>query len=43
MELVTKKRLHLFTGPANPALASDIAGHFGNELGIAGIIDLPNC
>ena len=33
MELVTKKRLHLFTGRANPALAQEIAEHLGIELG----------
>ena len=42
MEIVTKKRLHLFTGRANPALASDIAGHLGIELGDPGIIDFAN-
>ena len=42
MELVTKKRLHLFTGRANPALAAEIAGHLGVELGDAGLIDFAN-
>ena len=42
MELVTKKRLHLFTGRANPALAQEIAGHLGIELGDPGLIDFAN-
>ncbi len=35
MELITKKRLHLLTGRAKPALAAEIAGHLGVELGDA--------
>ena len=42
MELVTKKRLHLFTGRANPALANEIARHLGIELGDPGLIDFAN-
>ena len=42
MELVTKKRLHLFTGRANPALAQEIAEHLGIELGDPGLIDFAN-
>ncbi|MCH2628576.1 MAG: ribose-phosphate diphosphokinase [Acidimicrobiales bacterium] len=42
MELVTKKRLHLFTGRANPALAHEISQHLGIELGDPGLIDFAN-
>jgi len=37
MELVTKKRLHLFSGRSHPALAADIASHLGVELGMANL------
>ena len=33
MELVTKKRLELFTGGSNPELAADIAAALGVQLG----------
>jgi ribose-phosphate pyrophosphokinase len=33
MELVTKKRLHLFSGRSNPPLAEAIAGQLGVQLG----------
>ena len=42
MELVTKKRLHLFSGRANRSLASEIASHLGVELGDPGITDFAN-
>ena len=42
MELVTKKRLHLFSGRANPALAREISQHLGIELGDPGLIDFAN-
>lgn len=42
MELVTKKRLHLFSGRANPGLAVEIADHLGVELGDPGIEDFAN-
>jgi ribose-phosphate pyrophosphokinase len=37
MELVTKKRLHLFSGRSHPALAAAIAAHLGVELGQANL------
>jgi ribose-phosphate pyrophosphokinase len=37
MELVTKKRLHLFSGRSNPGLAAAIASHLGVELGDANL------
>ena len=37
MELVTKKRLHLFSGRSHPELAADIASHLGVELGVANL------
>ena len=42
MELVTKKRLHLFSGRANPELATEIAEQLGVELGDPGLIDFAN-
>ena len=42
MELVTKKRLHLFSGRANPQLAKEIGEHLGVELGDPGLIDFAN-
>ena len=42
MELVTKKRMHLFSGRANPELAIDIAKRLGIELGDPGLIDFAN-
>jgi ribose-phosphate pyrophosphokinase len=33
MELVAKKKLRLYSGTAHPALAEQIAGHLGMELG----------
>ena len=42
MELVTKKRLHLFSGRANPQLAEEIAEQLGVELGDPGLIDFAN-
>jgi ribose-phosphate pyrophosphokinase len=37
MELVTKKRLHLFSGRSNPGLAAAIADHLGVDLGDANL------
>ena len=42
METVTKKRLHLFTGRANPALATEIADTLGVPLGEANLVDFAN-
>lgn len=42
MELVTKKRLLLFSGRAHEALARDIAGCLGVQLGDANLIDFPS-
>jgi ribose-phosphate pyrophosphokinase len=42
MELVPKKKLHLLTGRTHPALARDIAGHLGVELGETNLIDFAN-
>ena len=42
MELVTKKRLHLFTGRTNEPLAAEIAAEMGVELGEANLVDFAN-
>ena len=42
MELVTKKRLQMFTGRSHPQLATDIASHLGVELGEANLQTFPN-
>ncbi len=42
MELVTKKRLHLFTGRINEPLAAEIAAEMGVELGEANLVDFAN-
>ena len=42
MELVTKKRLHLFSGRANEPLAHEIAQEMGVELGEANLVDFAN-
>jgi ribose-phosphate pyrophosphokinase len=42
MELVTKKRLALYTGRTHPALAEEIAAHLGVELGDAHVVDFAN-
>jgi len=42
MELVTKKRLHLFTGRTNEPLAAEIAESIGVELGEANLVDFAN-
>lgn len=42
MELVTKKRLQLFSGRTNLALASEVAGHLGVPLGEPDLVDFPN-
>lgn len=42
MELVTKKRLLLFSGRAHEGLARDIAGCLGVQLGEANLIDFPS-
>lgn len=42
MELVTRKRLALYTGRSHPDLAADIAGHLGVELGHANLRSYPN-
>jgi ribose-phosphate pyrophosphokinase len=42
MELVTKKRLALYSGTSHPALAEEVAGHLGIELGEANISRFAN-
>jgi len=42
MELVTKKRLQLYTGRAHPALAADIAAALGVELGETNLREFAN-
>jgi ribose-phosphate pyrophosphokinase len=42
MELVTKKKLHLVSGRANPPLAEEIAAHLGVRLGEPNIEDFAN-
>jgi len=42
MEVVTKKRLELFSGRANLPLAEEVAAHLGVELRDAGLSDFPN-
>jgi ribose-phosphate pyrophosphokinase len=42
MELVTKKRLALFSGRSHPELAEDIAALLGEELGDPKLVDFPN-
>ena len=42
MELVTKKRLHVLSGRSNLALADEIAGELGVELGHPNLVDFAN-
>jgi ribose-phosphate pyrophosphokinase len=42
LETVTQKRLEVFSGRANPALAEEIAAHLGVELGDVELVDFPN-
>jgi ribose-phosphate pyrophosphokinase len=42
MELVTKKRLQLFAGRSNPALAEEIASNLGVELGHPNLVEFAN-
>ena len=42
MELVTKKKLLLYSGNCHPALAEDIANHLGIELGEPNLRTFPN-
>jgi len=42
MEVITKKRLHLFSGRANRPLASEIAGSLGVPLGNANLVNFAN-
>ena len=42
MELVPTRRLHLLSGRTHPALAADIAGNLGLELGDANLVDFAN-
>ncbi len=42
MEKVTTKRLSLYTGRTHPALAEEVAGHLGLELGDANIVEFAN-
>src|SRR5436305_5270503 len=42
MELITKKRLQIFTGRSHPQLAQDIAGHLGIQVGEANIKTFAN-
>jgi ribose-phosphate pyrophosphokinase len=42
LELVTKKKLQLFTGRTHPELAAEIAGHLGVGLGEANLVDFAN-
>jgi ribose-phosphate pyrophosphokinase len=42
MELVTKKRLALYSGRSHPELAEEIAGLLGEELGDPKLVDFPN-
>ena len=42
MELVTKKKLRLYSGRAHPALASDIAEHLGVALGETNLREFAN-
>ena len=42
MELIPRRRLEMFSGRAHPALAQDIAGHLGVELGEANLREFAN-
>jgi ribose-phosphate pyrophosphokinase len=42
IELVSKKRLQLFSGRSNLALAEEVAAHLGLQLGDPDLIDFPN-
>src|SRR5487761_1106316 len=42
MELVPTRKLYLLTGRTHPALASEIAGHLGLELGNPNLVDFAN-
>jgi ribose-phosphate pyrophosphokinase len=42
MELVSKKRLQLFSGRSNLALGEEVAAHLGVDLGDPDLVDFPN-
>ena len=42
MELVSKRKLHLYSGRSNPALAADIAEHLGVQVGPCELVDFAN-
>ena len=42
MELVTKKKLLLYSGDSHPELAQEIAGHLGVQLGEANLRQFAN-
>ena len=42
MEKVTTKKLALFSGRTHPALAEEVAGHLGQPLGDANIVEFAN-
>ena len=42
VETVTKKRLQLFSGRTNLALAEEVAAHLGVQLGDPDLVDFPN-
>jgi ribose-phosphate pyrophosphokinase len=42
MELTSRKWLQLYSGRCNPALAKEVSGHLGVELGEANLIDFAN-
>ena len=42
MELVSKRKLHLYTGRSNPVLAADIAEHLGVSVGPCELVDFAN-
>ncbi len=42
MELVTKKRLVLYSGRAHPSLSEEIAAHLGVQLGKPNLVDFAN-
>ncbi|MGH8919742.1 MAG: ribose-phosphate diphosphokinase, partial [Actinomycetes bacterium] len=42
MELVPKRKLHMFTGRSHPALAAQIAAELGVELSDARLVDFAN-
>src|SRR5579864_2013683 len=42
MELITKKKMQLYSGRAHPDLAEEICGHLGVQLGNANLSDFPS-